>query len=255
MLQVYLRVSRNIYQPDAVRSRGRGRGAKPRKGGQVHLKRIRNYFVTGLIVLFPVIITWEVLVWLFHIVDGLLAGLVTQLFGHPVPGVGLGFTALTVFFVGLLATNLFGRRLIDYGETLMRRVPIVRSIYITMKQITDAFVRQEQAAFSRVCLVEYPRKGIYSLGFLTSPASRDIQKRVRGRLVGVFVPTTPNPTSGFLLYVPETDVVYLEMPVQDGLKLVISGGVAVPDEARPPERRSTAATEPKASGGEGGGGR
>lgn len=192
------------------------------------MKRIRNYFVTGLIVLVPVIITWELLFWLFNVVDGVLGRFVPRIFGRPLPGVGLAVTLLIVFVVGLLAANLFGRRLIHYGEEVMRRVPIVRSVYVTMKQITDAFVRQEQAAFSKVCIVEYPRKGIYSLGFLTSPAYREIEETAGGKVVGVFVPTTPNPTSGFLLYLPEADVTYLAMPVEDGLKLVISGGVVGP---------------------------
>lgn len=195
------------------------------------MKRIRNYFVAGLIVLVPVIITWQLLVWLFNIVDGLLGGLVTRVFGRPLPGLGLVITILVVFLVGLLAANLFGRRLIHYGEAVMRRVPIVRSVYVTMKQITDAFVRQEQAAFSKVCVVEYPRKGIYSLGFLTSPASKELGETAKRKLVGVFIPTTPNPTSGFLLYLPEDDVSYLEMPVEAGLKLVISGGVVWPKDS------------------------
>jgi len=201
------------------------------KSGATTLKRIRNYFVAGLIVLVPVIITWQLLVWLFNIVDGLLGGLVTQVFGRPLPGLGLVITILVVLLVGLLAANIFGRRLIHYGEGVMRRVPIVRSVYVTMKQITDAFVRQEQAAFSKVCVVEYPRKGIYSLGFLTSPTPRELGETAKRKLVGVFIPTTPNPTSGFLLYLPEDDVSYLEMPVEAGLKLVISGGVVGPKDS------------------------
>ncbi len=195
------------------------------------MKWIRNYFVAGLIVLVPVIITWQLLVWLFNIVDGLLGGIVTQVFGRPLPGLGLAITVLIVLFVGVLAANIFGRRLIHYGEAVMRRVPIVRSVYVTMKQITDAFVRQEQAAFSKVCVVEYPRKGIYSLAFLTSPATRELAAAAGKDLIGVFIPTTPNPTSGFLLYVPKEEVVFLDMPVEDGLKLVISGGVVSPKEA------------------------
>ncbi len=226
------------------------------------MKRIRNYFVAGLIVLVPVIITWQLLVWLFNIVDGLLGGLVTHVFGRPLPGVGLAVTVFIVLLVGMLAANLFGRRLIHYGEEVMRRVPIVRGVYVTMKQITDAFVRQEQAAFSKVCVVEYPRKGIYSLGFLTSPATRELREAAKRKLVGVFVPTTPNPTSGFLLYLPEEEVTCLEMPVEVGLKLVISGGVVGPKDGpgnaaanartgRP--SRATGGAGPEVSSAEGGG--
>ena len=194
------------------------------------MKRLRNYLVAGLIVLIPVVITWQLLVWLFNLVDGLLGGVVAAIFHRPIPGLGLVATVVIVFVVGLLAANFFGRRLIHYGETAMRRTPIVRGVYVAIKQLTDAFVRQEQAAFSKVGLVEYPRKGIYSLGFLTSPPTGELEEKAGADLVGLFVPTTPNPTSGFLLYVPRQDVVFLDMPVEDGLKLVISGGIVSPPE-------------------------
>jgi uncharacterized membrane protein len=197
------------------------------------VKRIRTYIIAGLIVLVPIIVTWKLLLWFFNVVDGLLSGLVPHVFGRPIPGVGLVTTVLVVLLVGILAANLFGRKLIQYGESLIRRTPIVRSVYVTMKQITDAFVRQEQAAFSRVCLIEYPRKGIYSPGFVTSPAVPELEEKAKTKLIGVFVPTTPNPTSGFLLYVPAEDVIYLDLPVEDGLRLVISGGVITPSNSRP----------------------
>ncbi|RJQ06687.1 MAG: DUF502 domain-containing protein [Bacillota bacterium] len=196
------------------------------------VRRIRNYLVTGLIVLLPVVVTWQVLRWLFNLVDGLLRGVVARVFGHPVPGVGLAVTILVVFLVGVLAANYVGRRLLDHGEAVMRRTPIVRSVYVTIKQITDAFVRRDQAAFKRVCMFEYPRKGIYTLAFVTSSAPVELKERARQDLVGVFVPTTPNPTSGFLLYVPRSDIVILDMSVEAGLRLVISGGIVPPDETR-----------------------
>jgi len=208
------------------------------------LKRIRTYVIAGLIVLVPIIITWKLLVWLFSIVDGILSGFVPHVFGRAIPGVGLAATVILVLLVGVLAANIFGRRMIHYGESLIRRTPIVRSVYVTMKQITDAFVRQEQAAFSRVCLVEYPRKGIFSPGFVTSPALPEFEDKTKTRLIGVFVPTTPNPTSGFLLYVPAEDVIYLDLPVEDGLKLVISGGVITPPAARRPELAGEGAENP-----------
>jgi len=213
-------------------------GRRPEPPGRARnpiVKRIRTYVVAGLIVLVPIIITWKLLVWLFSIVDGILSWLVPHVFGRAIPGVGLVATVILVLLVGVLAANIFGRRMIHYGESLIRRTPIVRSVYVTMKQITDAFVRQEQAAFSRVCLVEYPRKGIFSLGFVTSPAMSELEDKTKTRLIGVFIPTTPNPTSGFLLYVPAEDVTYLDLPVEDGLKLVISGGVIMPPGARRPE--------------------
>lgn len=194
------------------------------------MKRLRNYFITGLIVLVPIVVTLQLLVWLFKVLDGLLGGLVTQVFGRPLPGVGLAVTVIVILAVGVLAANYFGRRLIRYGEDLMRRTPIVRSVYVTMKQITDAFVRQEEAVFKRVAVLEYPRRGMYSLAFVTSPPPRELGDRVGQDLVGLFLPTTPNPTSGFLLYVPRHDVTILDMSVEDGFKLLISGGVFSPGE-------------------------
>ncbi len=196
------------------------------------MKRIRNYFIAGLIVLFPVLATWQLLVWLFNLLDGQLRGVVARYVGHDIPGVGLVITLLVVFLVGLLAANYFGRRVIGWGEAAMRRTPIVRSIYVTMKQITDAFVRQDKSAFKRVALIEYPRRGIYCLAFVTSAAPEEIGARIDTDLVGVFLPTTPNPTSGFLLYLPRHDVRILDISVEDGLKLVISGGVFIPEARR-----------------------
>ncbi|MCL6580922.1 MAG: DUF502 domain-containing protein [Firmicutes bacterium] len=192
------------------------------------MKRLRNYLVAGLVVLFPVIITWQVLVWLFNLVDGLLRGLVVHIFGRPVPGVGLAFTVVIVLIVGMLAANYFGRRIIAYIESLIAKTPLVRGVYVTMRQLTDAFIRQEKAAFQRVALIEYPRKGIYTLAFITAAAPQELDRRTGVELVAVFVPTTPNPTSGFLLYLPKREVVLLDMPVEHGLKLVISGGLVVP---------------------------
>ncbi len=217
------------------------------------MKRIRNYFVTGVVVLLPVIVTWQVLVWLFNAVDGLLRGVVARVFGHSVPGLGLAVTLLVVFMVGLLAANYFGRRLIHYGEAVMRRTPIVRSVYATIRQITDAFVSRDQAAFKHVCLVEYPRRGMYSLGFITSPAPGELGRRTNADLVGVFIPTTPNPTSGFLLYVPRAEVILLDMPVEDGLKAIISGGVVVPREKAPALPGRARRAKAKAGVGEKGG--
>lgn len=192
------------------------------------MKRLRNYLVAGLVVLLPVVATWQVLVWLFNLIDGLLGGLVTRIFGRSIPGLGLAATVIIVLAVGALAANWFGRRLIDCGERLMRRTPIVRNVYSTIKQIIDAFVGANKTAFRNVVLIEYPRKGVYSPGFATGPTAGELSGKTKEDLVGVFVPTTPNPTSGFLLYVPRRDVIYLDMSVEDGLKLVISGGVVTP---------------------------
>lgn len=222
------------------------------------MKRIRTYLFTGLIVLLPIVATWQVLVWLFNLVDGPLRGVVADLLGHlsnhpdpeffDIPGLGLILTLLIIFLVGLLAANFIGRSLIGYGEQVMRRLPLVRGVYGTMKQITDAFVRQDKTAFKRVALVEYPRREMYSLGFVTGDGTGEMCARAGRRLIGVFIPTTPNPTSGYLLYLPPEDIAVLDMSVEDGLKLVISGGVFTPEDREPPAAAVPAETS--ASGGD-----
>jgi len=221
------------------------------------LARIRNYFITGLIVLFPVVATWRLLVWLFNLLDEPLRGVIGRSIGYvsarwgidlpaEIPGLGLIITLIVVFLVGLLAANFIGRRLISYGEALMRRTPVVRTVYGTVKQLTDAFVRQDKTVFKRVAVIEYPRRGSYCLAFVTAEAPPGIKTATNKDLVGVFIPTTPNPTSGYLLYLPRHDITILDIPVDDGLKLIISGGVFAPAGEIP----AGGLTTPEAPGGE-----
>lgn len=199
------------------------------------LKRLRTFFVAGLIAITPAAVTYLVLRWLFLTVDGFFGTPLEAYFqrrlGFHVPGTGLLATVLIVLVVGILATNLVGRRLLAYLEGWLQKLPVVRSVYATMRQITDAFWKQDQNAFKRVVLVEYPRRGSWAVGFVTGevPASRFDMEAPDGLLYNVFLPTTPNPTSGFLLMLPASEVKLLDISVEDGLKLVISGGVVVPE--------------------------
>jgi uncharacterized membrane protein len=195
------------------------------------LKRLRNYLITGAVVLVPVVLTWYVLLSLFRFLDGMTARWVVVFLGRPVPGLGMLVTIGIVLITGILTRSFLGRELILLGQSILQGTPIVRSVYNTIRQIVDAFAVTDQTAFKRVCLIEYPRKGAYSIAFVTStsgpapaaPGAEDAQD-----LVSVFLPTTPNPTSGFLLYLPRTDITPLDMSVEEGLKLVISGGVITP---------------------------
>lgn len=192
------------------------------------MARYRTAFFAGLIILAPAALTWIIVQWLFGALDGLLGKPLEALIGRPVPGLGLVLTLALILGTGILAQNYLGRRLLDYGEQLVLRVPVVRGIYGTMKQLVDALDMQKQGAFQQVALIEYPRAGIYTLAFVTGRLSGGaVCYRIAGGdcVVSVFVPTTPNPTSGFLLYLPESDVQILDMSVADGLKLVLSGGV------------------------------
>lgn len=197
-------------------------------------KKLRTAFFTGLIVIVPVVFTYWIVLWLFNLADGLLAGFLDFLgsvfpgFRLNVPGLGAFLTFLIILGTGVLATNLLGRRVIRLGQDFLLRLPVVRPVYQTMKQITDALLSQNHAAFKHVVLVEYPRKGIWTVGFVTAEMGGEVRDAAGEEVINVFLPTTPNPTSGWLIVVPRKDVTFLRMSVEEGLKLVISGGVLVP---------------------------
>ncbi|HHY92469.1 MAG TPA: DUF502 domain-containing protein [Firmicutes bacterium] len=185
-------------------------------------RRLRTYFFTGLIIVLPFLLTLYFLWMVFGFVDGLIGPLLELILGRRMPGVGFVLTLGLILGAGVLATNYLGRRLLSWGERLFTRLPLVRSVYQTLKQVVQALLSDQEKAFRQVVLVEYPRKGVYSLAFLTGSAEAE------SGMVAAFVPTTPNPTSGFLLFVPEEEVKFLDMSVEDGLKLVVSGGVIAP---------------------------
>lgn len=189
------------------------------------LRRVRNWFFTGLVILAPLVLSIYFLGLGFRWMDTLLGGLAARTLGRRVPGLGLLASLLLAVLTGLVASNLLGRRLIAWLETALLRVPIFRSVYSTLKQVVDAFAGQKRTAFQQVVLVEYPRQGIWSIGFVTGPAPEEAQEAVGRDLVNVLITTTPNPTSGFFIMVPREEIVWLRMPVEDGLKLVISGGL------------------------------
>jgi len=198
--------------------------------------RIRTYFFAGLLVLLPIVITVGILSWLFNLLDGLLGPYVTRVLGRPEPGLGLIATLLLTFAIGLVTTNFVGRRVVAIMDEVLYRIPLVRSIYSTTKQVSDSIFQGRHVNFQQVVLVEYPRKGLYALGFVTGviegPLQDELAARAGDRVINVFLPATPNAMSGFLVMLPERDVHPLGMSVQDGLKLVISGGIVTP--TRPP---------------------
>ncbi|MDO6584584.1 DUF502 domain-containing protein [Salipiger sp. 1_MG-2023] len=213
----------------------------PRKRGL--LASLHASFFTGLVVIAPVGLTiW--LIWsLFGWVDGFVLPLIPGWFnpeeyiGINLRGVGVIFFLVFTIVVGWVAKGLIGRSLIRFGESVVERTPVVRSIYSGIKQIAETVFAQSERSFEKACLVQYPRKGIWAVGFVSTEARGEIASRVgtTGALVSVFVPTTPNPTSGFLLYFPEEDVVLLDMGIEDAAKLIISAGLVYPPE-RPAER-------------------
>lgn len=203
------------------------------------LTRLRLYLMTGIVVTAPIGITiW--LLWAFvTFVDEKVMPLVPPKYNpetylpFSIPGIGLVLVLVMLTFIGWAFSGFLGRLYVRIGERILERVPVVRHIYGALKQVFEAVLAQKSGAFREVVLVEYPRHGIWVIGFVTSTSKGEVQNRFRETTVNVFVPTTPNPTSGFLLFLPREDLVHLNMTVEEGLKLVISGGIVTPPDRRP----------------------
>ncbi|MEB3323490.1 MAG: DUF502 domain-containing protein, partial [Synechococcaceae cyanobacterium] len=204
--------------------------------------RWRTNFVTGLLLLLPGVITLALLKWMFGTVSSITNVLliwVPKHITHQQEGKGemwwywsvvaLGIAAFLVALVGLFARYYVGKRIIAAVDAIALRVPLLNKVYGTIKQVNEAFSSDKRSSFSTVVLVEFPRRGIYSLGFITSEQNQEVQARTREHVVSVFVPTTPNPTSGFLVMVPENQLTKLDMPVADGIRYIISLGSVSPE--------------------------
>lgn len=196
-------------------------------------KTIRGYLLTGLVVWLPIIITVVVLHFIVDLLDQTVSLLPQsyhpkQLIGYNIPGLGVIISLLLLFFTGILATNFFGQLLVKWGESILARIPLVRSIYSAAKQVLSAILSTNSQAFREVLLIEYPRKGSWSIGFQTGIANPSISQGANEELVSAFIPTTPNPTSGFIILVPKKEVIKLDMSIDEALKYVISLGVMQP---------------------------
>ncbi|WP_158963638.1 DUF502 domain-containing protein [Chachezhania sediminis] len=207
------------------------------------LAALRSSFLTGIVVIMPVAMTIWLLWTLAGWVDGVVLPLVPSRFspeeyiGINLRGVGVIIFLVFTVIVGWIAKGLIGRSLIRFAESLVDRMPVVRSIYSGIKQISETVFAQSERSFEKAVLVEYPRRGIWAIGFISTEARGEIVARAHtgGKLLSVFVPTTPNPTSGFLLYFPAEDVIELDMSLEDAAKLVISAGLVYPPESAEPE--------------------
>ncbi len=184
--------------------------------------RLKNYFITGLLVLIPISLTIYILKILIGLVEDFSP------IKLPIPGMGLIITIGIVVATGFIATSVIGRWLVNLGEKFLYRIPIVKNIYQGAKQLSNAVFAPKGDKFRSVVLLEYPRKGLYSLGFVTGDTKGVMQDKTQKKMVNVFVPTTPNPTSGFYLMVPEDEVIRLNMNVEDAFKVLISGGLYYP---------------------------
>lgn len=194
---------------------------------------MKRYFITGLLIWVPLGITLWVLQLLIGTMDQTLLLLPEGLrpraiFGFNIPGFGVILTLLVVFLTGLFTTNIIGQRLLMFWEGLLSRIPVVKSIYYSVKQVSDTLFSSSGEAFRKALLVQYPREGSWTVAFLTGQPGGDVANHLKGDYVSVYVPTTPNPTSGFFLIMPRKDVIELDMSVDDALKYIISIGVVPP---------------------------
>ncbi len=208
----------------------------PKKRSSV--MRLRNYFFTGLVICAPLAITayltWTLIQW----VDGWVKPYLPDVYNpdlylpFSVPGFGLIVAVVIITMVGFLTANLIGKSILSYGEYMLSRMPVVRNIYSALKQIFETVFKEDSDSFQSVVIVEYPRKGIWALAFVATDTLGEVQDnlgKITGQTVSVFLPTTPNPTSGFLLFVPKDEVIELEMSVEEAAKLVISAGLVAPE--------------------------
>jgi len=195
--------------------------------------RLRRYLVAGLLVWLPLVATYVVLSFSIRLIDRSLLLLPPalrpeNLIGFKIPGLGVILTLLLVFVTGLIVANFFGRKLVQGWESLLSRIPLVRSVYGAVKQITASLFADASQSFREVVLVEYPRRGLWMLAFVTGDTPKKFQDVVGQKLINIYVPTTPNPTSGFYIMVPPSDINRLDVPVEVGLKMILSAGVVNP---------------------------
>jgi uncharacterized membrane protein len=191
---------------------------------------MRSYLLAGLVVWLPIIVTFVVLRFIVDLLDQSMALLPDayqpeQLFGVHIPGFGVVLSLGLLFFTGLIATNFLGQRLMRWSEAILDRIPLVRSIYSATKQVMETVFSSNSQAFRKVLLIEYPRKGLWTIAFQTGVASKEVSAHTGEEMLSVFVPTTPNPTSGFLMMIAKSSVTELSMSIDDALKLIISLGV------------------------------
>ncbi|MCU0580404.1 MAG: DUF502 domain-containing protein [Desulfobacterota bacterium] len=202
---------------------------------------LKNYLLTGLIVVVPITITVYIIQALIGVIDELLSVLPQRLhpdtlLGFHLPGLGLVLLGILILIVGVLTHNYAGRKLVGWWEALVRRIPIVRNIYLGLKQFTEAIFLNSGKHFQQVVMLEFPRPGFFSIGLSVGPARGELQGPGGERLWNVFVPCTPNPTTGYYVLVPEKELLVLKMSVEEAFKLIVSGGLIAPEHPGPCRR-------------------
>lgn len=222
------------------------------------LARLRAYFLAGVLVTAPIGITAALAWWVVEFIDRQIVPLIPDRYNPDtyfrdylgvefgLPGLGLVVLVVAITMIGFLAAGLVGRWVFGLGEKMLDRMPIIRSLYKLTKQIFETVLRNQSDAFRQAVLVEYPRRGLWAIAFLTAGTKGEIREKLARDHVNVFLPTTPNPTSGFLLFVPTDELIVLDMPVEDAVKLVISAGIVTPSHPSPDDAPSLDLPDPEA---------
>ena len=193
-----------------------------------HLKR---YLITGLLIILPTVLTTVFIVRLFGFVDSLLKPYIYTYLGYAAPGLGFLIIFLLIFFTGMFTSNFLGRKLVSIWESALKKIPFIKNVFTLIREISHTVLGQDKDLFSEVVLFEYPRKGLYSIGFITHKTKGNALSNYLGReVVNIFLPTTPNPTSGLIIIVPAEEVISLKISVEDAMKFVMSAGALIPEE-------------------------
>ncbi len=220
---------------------GSGGPRRPRRGFVG--RRVRAYFFAGVLVTAPIVITFYIAWLIIDWIDGKVTPLIPPAYNpenylpFSLPGLGLVIVFVLLTLIGAMAAGAVGRLWVSTTERLLARMPVIRSVYGATKQIFETVLRQKSNAFRQVVLFEYPRRGSWALGFITGQTMGEVQELTEDEVVNVFLPTTPNPTSGYLLFIPKRELVILSMTVEEGIKMVVSGGIVTPEDRRPPGER------------------
>lgn len=216
------------------------------------IPRLRAYFFAGVLVTTPLAATFIVAWWFIGVVDDYIVPMIPDGWNPDhylketvgleigLPGLGLVVLIIAITLIGALTAGFLGRLVVNIGERILARMPVIRSVYSAIKQILETILQQQSKAFRQAVLIEYPRRGVWAIGFITGTTEGEVQNLTMQEVVNVFLPTTPNPTSGFLLFLPRKDIVLLSMSVEEAVKMVISGGIVTPPDRRSEEEKSKA---------------
>lgn len=240
-------------EADAVSGEIREDARKKRRRGGAFW-RLRRWFMAGLLATAPIGLTVWLVLAIVDWIDARIRPLLppewwpSQYLPFELPGVGLVVALIGITLIGALTAGFVGRMVMNAYEGLLNRMPVVRGIYSFLKQVLAMVLENQAGSFREVVLFEYPRRGIWAMGFITGITRGEIQNLTEDEVVNVFLPTTPNPTSGFLLFIPRGDLIVLSMSVEEGIKMVVSGGIVTPDDHRPAEEQNRPAVPSHASG-------